>query len=71
MALGLSAGLAHSATAVSRFVSSAETFRYYFRDLKNAGSSLSPIERFVMSVVLANTKAPQVHIPCTAADRQT
>ena len=36
--------------------SSAQTFRRYFRDLDQAGNSLSPIERFVFSLVLANTK---------------
>jgi hypothetical protein len=35
---------------------SAQSFRQYFHDLKSAGSSLSPIERLVFSLVLANAK---------------
>jgi hypothetical protein len=59
VALGLTAGAVHTSPAVGRFVSSAESFRYYFRDLKQAGASMSPIERFVLSLVLANPKTPQ------------
>lgn len=59
MALGLAAGAAHTSPVFDRFVSSAQSFRHYFRDLKQAGTSMSPIERFVFSLVLANTGEPQ------------
>jgi hypothetical protein len=39
-----------------RVVSSAQNFQRYFRDLNQDGNSLSPIERFVFSLVLSNTK---------------
>jgi hypothetical protein len=45
------------ASGYSRVRASARIFRQYFKDLKGAGNSLNPIERFVFSLVLANTKA--------------
>jgi hypothetical protein len=39
--------------------SSARSFRHYFHDLQGADSSLNPVERFVFSLMLANTKQPQ------------
>ncbi len=71
MALGLTASAAYRAPVFARFVSSAQRFRDYFHDLKKSGSSLSPIERFVFSLVLANTKAPQAQVPCPPPDRRT
>jgi len=59
MALGLTAGAVHSSPAIGRVVSSAQSFRYYYRDLKQAGASASPIERFVFSLVLAKPKVQQ------------
>jgi hypothetical protein len=56
VALGLTATAVH-VPAYQRICSSAQNFRHYFKDLKSAGSSLSPIERFVFSLVLANTKS--------------
>jgi hypothetical protein len=66
MALGLTFSAAHTAPVLARVVSSAQSFRYYFKDLKAAGSSLNPIERFVFSLVLANTAAPETP-PATSA----
>lgn len=57
MAMGLTATAVH-APGYNRIRTSAQNFRHYFHDLKRANSSLSPIERFVFSLVLANTKAP-------------
>ena len=47
--------------------SSAANFQQYFHDLKDAGKSISPIERFVYSLVLAHAK-PQ---PATKIIPQT
>ena len=69
MALGLTFSAAHVAPVLARVVSSAQSFRFYFKDLKAAGSSLSPIERFVFSLVLANTDTPQT--PPHATTRPT
>jgi hypothetical protein len=55
VAMGLTATAVH-APCYDRILSSAQHFRQYFNDLK-ADSSLSPIERFVFSLVPANTKA--------------
>jgi hypothetical protein len=59
LVLGLAAGAVHTSPAIGRFVSSAQSFQHYYRDLKRAGASMSPIERFVFSLVLATPKAPQ------------
>jgi hypothetical protein len=69
LALGLTAGAVHTPPLVSRFVSSAQSFRYYYRDLKEAGTSMNPMERFVFSLFLANPKTQQVQ--CSLPEHQT
>lgn len=59
MTLALAANAVHTSPVYGRFVSSAHSFRYYFQDLKNAGTKLNPIERFLFSLVLANPEVPQ------------
>lgn len=59
LALGAAATLAGTSPAVGRFVSSAQNLPSYIRDSQTTGGSLSPIERFVFSLVLTNTKAPR------------
>ena len=59
-ALGLSAGAVHGTPVLNRFVSSAQSFRYYYQDLQKSGTSMSAIERFVFSLMLANPKTPEV-----------
>jgi hypothetical protein len=54
--LGLTATTVATTPVYCRAVSSARSFERYFRDLNHAGNSLSPIERFVFSLVLSNTK---------------
>jgi uncharacterized membrane protein len=56
VALGLTVSAVTTKPVYCRMVSSAQNFQRYFRDLNQAGNSLSPIERFVFSLVLANTK---------------
>jgi hypothetical protein len=51
--VGFDPGLCH------RIAASAKNFQQSFRDLKVAGDSLSPLERFVFSLVLAGTNTPQ------------
>jgi len=46
-------------TARHRITTSAQNFQQYFNNLKGAGNSLNPIERFVFSLVLANTNPAQ------------
>jgi hypothetical protein len=60
-----------NAPVYGRLVSSAQSFQHYFQDLKGAGASLSPVERFVFSLVLANTKAPRPDQPAPALERRT
>ena len=59
MALGLTASAALTSPAVGRFVSSAHSFRRHFRELKNSGSSLSPLERIVFSLILIDRGCTQ------------
>ena len=42
-----------SSGAHRRMATSAHSFQRYFEDLKGARNSISPLERFVFSVVLA------------------
>lgn len=39
----------------SRIETSAQNFQQYFQDLNQSGNSLNPVERFVFSLVLANS----------------
>jgi hypothetical protein len=41
----------------SRFATSKQRFQQYFQDLGPKGSSLNPVERFVFSLVLANSES--------------
>ncbi len=42
-----------------RIVASAQRVQQSFRELETAGTSLSTVERFVFSLVLANSDRPQ------------
>ena len=65
----VAAGLALTATlgspGYSRIVNSAQNFRQHFQAMKSIGGSLTPIERFVYSLVLTGSTASQTgkHIP--------
>jgi hypothetical protein len=71
LTVGLMATAFRNAPAYGRLVSSAQSFQHYFQDLKGAGASLSPVERFVFSLVLANTRTPRPEQPRTALERRT
>ena len=71
LTVGLMATAVRNAPVYGRLVSSAQSFQHYFQDLKGAGASLSPVERFVFSLVLANTKTPRPEQPRTALERRT
>ncbi len=53
IALGITALVAQT-PAYHRAVSSTHTFQRYLRDLKGSGA-LNPVERFVFSLLLANS----------------
>ena len=57
LAILLTAATAGHSPAYERAVSSMRTFQRNFGDLKKA-DSMSPIERFVFSLVLSNSKTP-------------
>ena len=71
LTVGLMATAFRNAPAYGRLVSSAQSFQHYFQDLKGAGASLNPVERFVFSLVLANTRTPRPDQPGTALERRT
>ena len=71
LTVGLMATAVRTAPAYGRLVSSARSFQHYFQDLKGAGASLNPVERFVFSLVLANTRPAQPKEPGTALERRT
>ncbi len=53
--VGLGLLVADATTDAHRRVAlSAQSFQRYFHDLKGAGKSVSPVERFVFSLVLAS-----------------
>ena len=54
LALGLTL-LAVAPPYYSRIATSSQSFQEYFRDFDQAGDSVNPVERFVFSLVLANT----------------
>ena len=58
LVIGLLATTGRTAPAYCRVVSSAHKFQQYFQDLKQA-DAMSPIERFVFSLVLVNAKTPK------------
>ena len=55
----LAAHVAQTSPAYGRIVHSAQNFQRYYNGLKQDGASLNPVERFVFSLVLANSKAPE------------
>ena len=65
VALVLALTAASGAPAYERLVTSAQSFQQNFHDLKGAGTSLSPFERFVFSLVLSNTR------PAASADARS
>jgi hypothetical protein len=66
MALGMTVMSVITKPVYFRVLSSAQNFERYFRDLNQAGNSLSPIERFVFSLMLANTKPAEADRSNTA-----
>jgi hypothetical protein len=71
VALGLTVTAVTTRPVYCRVVSSAQNFQRYFRDLNQAGNSLSPIERFVFSLVLSNTKPVEADHSHTAPARHS
>ena len=57
MALVMAVTAVETAPAYSRLASSTNNFRQYFRDLGKSG--VGPVERFVFSLMLANSKTPK------------
>jgi hypothetical protein len=71
LTVGLMATAVRNAPAYGRLVSSAQSFQHYFQNLKGADTSLNPVERFVFSLILANTRTPRPDPPSAALERRT
>ncbi|HEY1339969.1 MAG TPA: hypothetical protein VGF59_20795 [Bryobacteraceae bacterium] len=56
LAAALTATVVRTTPAYGKLAASAQNFRESYCDLKRAGNSLSPVERFVFSLVLAHTR---------------
>jgi hypothetical protein len=56
MVLTLLATAVHTAPSYCRWLASAHNFRETFRTLDRTTTPLNPVERFVFSLMLANTK---------------
>ena len=71
VALGLTAMAARTTPVYAKLTTSARTFQRYVTRLKSTGESLSPIERFVFSLILANGDSPHGRTSGTAPQRHT
>ncbi len=72
LVVGLAATAASTSPIVGRVVSSALSLPHYIRDSRTPGESLSPIERFVFSLVLTSeTKAPGGAGKCVEPEHHT
>ncbi len=71
LGLGLAATAGHTVPALGRFVSSTLNLRHYISDSRATGGALSPIERFVLSLVLTEAKAPGTCDQAAAPQRRT
>lgn len=60
LAILLTAAIAGTSPAYLQAVSAVRNFQHNFGDLKQAGS-MNPVERFVFSLVLSNSKARPQH----------
>jgi len=61
MAATLALTAPRTAPAYSKLVSSAASFKRHFKSLEH--TRVSPIERLVFSLVLANSETPRVPMP--------
>jgi len=65
--VAVAAILAFNPRPVCRVVSSARDIQRCFQDLRNAGGSLNPVERLLLSLVLANTTVAPAEVNAAAA----
>ena len=71
VALGLTAMVARTTPLFGALATSTRTFERYVNRLKNTGDSLSPIERVVFSLILANGDSTHSRTQGTAPQRRT
>ena len=57
LAVGLAFTAALQTPGYPRIVSSARSFQRCFRTMQNTAGSLGPVERFVYSLILANSRS--------------
>jgi hypothetical protein len=71
VALGLIVAAARTTPAYSKLATSARTFQRYVKRMRAPADSLSPIERLVFSLILANSDSSHNQTPGTAPQRRT
>jgi hypothetical protein len=71
VAAGLMATAAHTAPSYCRWLASAHSFRETFQTLDRTRTALNPVERFLFSLMLANTKTQPEEKGAAALDRRT
>jgi hypothetical protein len=71
VALGLTAAAARTTPVYNKLTTSARTFQRCVNRLKAPGDSLSPIERLVFSLILANGDSSHNRTSDTAPQRRT
>ena len=71
MVLGLTAGLGMTSPVLGRVAASAHSFQRQFREMNKAANSLSPIERFVFSLILADGGCTRAKTQPPVADPRT
>jgi hypothetical protein len=60
---GLAGTAVYSAPSYGHVICSVRSAQHYLQDLDRAGTSLNPVERFVFSLVLANSRAHHAQLP--------
>jgi len=63
LAVGLTATAVRTSPVLTGFVSSAQSVRQNFQDLKSSGAHMSTVERVVFSLFLVNTKGAALNGP--------
>jgi hypothetical protein len=71
LAAGLAGTAVYSAPSYCHMISSARSAQHYLQDLDRAGTSLNPVERFVFSLVLANSRTHHAQPPAAVRARRT
>ena len=71
VAVALMATAVRTTPVYDRLMTSARSVQHYLGNLRDSESTLSPLERFVFTLVLSNAKAPQADQQVAAPQRRS